>query len=367
MSQNYLEDNRTVMTLDAGGTNFVFSAMRRGDEIVEPVKLPAEANNLDASLNNLIKGFEDVKKQLKDEPVAISFAFPGPADYGLGIIGDLGNLPAYRGGIALGPMLEDHFNLPVLINNDGDLFAYGEAIGGYLNEVNELMERGQSPKRYNNLLGITLGTGFGAGIVSGGNLYKGDNSAAGEIWLMRHKLGSNLNAEEGASIRGVRRLYAEYTATNLEDAPSPKDIYEIAEGQQEGDRVAAQKAYQKMGELVGDALANAVTLLDGIIVIGGGLAGAHHLFLQSVVDEMNSQFTAPDGTHIDRLIMKVFNLEDDAQRERFQSGNVKQIQVPNSNRQISYDPEKRIGVGISRMDTSWAIALGAYAIALDSI
>jgi glucokinase len=64
--------------------------------------------------------------------VAISFAFPGPSDYPRGIIGDLGNLPCFRGGVALGPMLEDTFEIPVFINNDGDLFAYGEAIGGFL-------------------------------------------------------------------------------------------------------------------------------------------------------------------------------------------------------------------------------------------
>ena len=65
-------------------------------------------------------------------PVAISFAFPGPADYPAGIIGDMSNMPAFRGGVALGPILEDQFGIPVFINNDGDLFVYGEAIAGFL-------------------------------------------------------------------------------------------------------------------------------------------------------------------------------------------------------------------------------------------
>ena len=38
-----------------------------------------------------------------EEPVAISFAFPGPADYEHGVIGDLPNFPAFCGGVALGP------------------------------------------------------------------------------------------------------------------------------------------------------------------------------------------------------------------------------------------------------------------------
>jgi len=179
-------DNRIVMTLDAGGTNFVFSAMRGLNAIVDPITLPSNANNLDNCLNSIVDGFKEVRSKLKEKPVAISFAFPGPADYPNGIIGDLGNLPAFRGGIALGPMLEEIFDLPVFINNDGDLFAYGEAIAGLLPEVNKMLEQADSPKRYNNLFGITMGTGFGGGLVYNNQLYIGDNSAGSEIWLMRN-------------------------------------------------------------------------------------------------------------------------------------------------------------------------------------
>ena len=126
---NLKREKRIVMTLDAGGTNFVFSAIQGNIEIVPPVTFPSHAHNLDECLATIVDGFTEIKKQLPAPAVAISFAFPGPADYPAGIIGDLGNLPAFRGGVALGPMLQSVFHLPVFINNDGDLFAYGEAIG----------------------------------------------------------------------------------------------------------------------------------------------------------------------------------------------------------------------------------------------
>ena len=85
-------------------------------------------------------------------------------------------------------MLEDKFGIPVFINNDGDLFVYGEAIAGFLPHVNGLLKKAGSPKRYNNLFGVTLGTGFGGGIVRNGELFMGDNSIAGEVWLLRNKL-----------------------------------------------------------------------------------------------------------------------------------------------------------------------------------
>ena len=167
--------------------------------------------------------------------MAISFAFPGPADYPNGIIGGLGNLPAFKGGgIALGPMLADRFGIPVFINNDGDLFAFGEAIAGFLPWVNGLLAEGGSPKRFRNLFGATFGTGFGGGIVQDGRLWIGDNSAGGEIWLLRNKLDPKTNIEEAVSIRAIRREYARGAGIAPETAPEPKDIFAIGKGEQAG-------------------------------------------------------------------------------------------------------------------------------------
>ena len=140
-------DNRIVMTLDAGGTNFRFFAMRGTKAVTETVAMPSNGDNLEHCLANIVEGFTRVKQQCPQPPAAISFAFPGPADYPSGIIGDLGNLPGFRGGVALGPMLEEKFGIPTFINNDGDLFVYGEAIAGFLPYVNGLLEKAGSPKR----------------------------------------------------------------------------------------------------------------------------------------------------------------------------------------------------------------------------
>ena len=155
----YEHDERIVMTLDAGGTNFVFSAIQGCREIVEPICLPAASDDLERCLSVLVEGFLEVEKRLPKLPVAIRFAFPGPADYEHGIIGDLPNFPAFRGGVALGPYLREQFGIPVFINNDGNLFAYGEALAGTLPEVNKRLKEAGSSKVYKNLLGITLGSG----------------------------------------------------------------------------------------------------------------------------------------------------------------------------------------------------------------
>jgi glucokinase len=364
---NYNSDKRTIMTLDAGGTNLVFTAIKTNEQVTDEITLPANGDNLDKCLSSIIEGFTAIQSKLKEKPVAISFAFPGPADYPKGIIGDLPNLPAFKGGVALGPILHDKFNLPVFINNDGDLYTYGEAIAGFLPYINNLLAKAESPKRYKNLLGITLGTGFGAGIVNNGNLFLGDNSNSAEIWLLRDKLNPSMNAEEHASIRGVRRVYARETGINFKNSPVPKDIYKIAAGKKEGNKEAALKAFMEMAEATGDAISNAVTLVDGLVVIGGGLAGAKDIFLPFLVKEMNSNFTSPDGVEFRRLSSKVYNLEDENELLKFTRGNVKEIPVLGTDKRIKYDPEMRIGVGVSKIGTSKAVALGAYAFALKTL
>lgn len=356
-------DNRTVMTLDAGGTNFVFSAIHGGEEVVDPVSLPSHADDFNKCIGAINDGFDTILSKLKIKPVAISFAFPGPADYPAGIIGDLGNLPSFKGGVALGPMLNERFGIPVFINNDGDLFAYGEAIAGFLPEINKKLHDKGVSRQYHNLFGITLGTGFGGGFVRNGELFLGDNSAGAEIWLMRHKNGTTF-AEEGVSIRAVKREYIRLAGIDPAKCPEPKVIFQIAKGLHPGNKQAAFEAFRILGETIGDALANAITLIDGLIVIGGGLSGASELFLPAVVTQMNTPFRSMTGEPVDRLELQVYNLENEKDFQIFAAGKETEIKVPCSSKKVKYDPVKRIGVGISALGTSKAVAIGAYAYAL---
>ncbi|HLP03419.1 MAG TPA: ROK family protein [Opitutaceae bacterium] len=360
-------DPRIVLTLDAGGSSFRFSARRGRARITETITLPTNGDELPRCLANLIDGFTRVRALCAEAPVAISFAFPGPADYTTGIIGDLTNLPAFRGGVALGPMLAAKFNLPVFINNDGDLFAYGEAMAGFLPWVNDQLAQAGSPRRFENLVGVTLGTGFGGGIVRRGELLGGDNSMAAEICMLRNKRDPQWNAEEGASIRAVRRAYAERAGLAFADAPNPREIEEIALGKRPGDRAAAAESYRRLGEVVGDALAQTLTLVDGLAVIGGGLSAAGPLYLPALVAELNGTYATPAGGTRRRLVQQAFNLEDAEQRATFLRGATHEIEVPGTDRRIAYDPLARIGVGVSRLGTSEAIALGAHAYALQQL
>jgi glucokinase len=131
-----------------------------------------------------------------------------------------------------------------------------------------------------------------------------------------------------------------------------------------GNRAAAVEAYRRLGEVVGDAMANTLTVLDCLAVVGGGLSKGWRLFLPALTDELNSAYTGPNGSKYRRLLEIAFNLEDPRQLKRFLKGQTHAIAVPGSRRKVKYDALQRIGVGISRLGTSHAIAIGAYAFAL---
>jgi len=361
-----LNDERIIMTLDAGGTNFVFSAIQNYEIITPLVTLPAYSSDLDACLAQIVEGFRTIESMIAEVPVAISFAFPGPADYENGIIGDLPNFKAFRGGVALGPYLKDMFNIPVFINNDGKLFAYGEANYGVLPRVNKLLLEHHGHKQYNHLLGVTLGTGFGAGIVVHNSLVFGDNGCAGDIWNLRNKKYPDLIVEESVSIRAITHVYQVLSGEDISKL-EPKDIFEIAEGIKKGSQVAAIRSFEEFGEMAGDAIGMMLNAVDGIVVVGGGIASAAKYFMPSLIQELKRNIRIRNGAEFQRVQAEVYNLDDSKDMKLFLGSSAKEIHIPYSKKTVFYDESKKVGVLISTLGANQAIMCGAYAYAINQL
>lgn len=423
----YSNDKRTVVTLDAGGTNFVFGAIQGNKQIVNSITTPSNSHDLDLCLKTLSHGFANIIESLDTPPVAISFAFPGPADYPSGIIGGyLPNFPSFREGVALGPYLEEKFGIPVFINNDADLFAYGEAMAGALPRVNEMLEKEGSAKRYSNLLAYTWGTGFGFGFASSGKLHIGDNSCTETFCLpLRHH--PEIIAEEGVSARAIVREYLNAGGEDLSALKkyfrhtgakafiqadgslltednfelTPATIFNIAEGAGPGgedpgiseqdltlgrsqsssqtrvstspntqiarNRTAAIKSFQHFGEASGDAIATAATLIDGLIVIGGGITAARKYIMPSLLSVMREKMHTFGGDTLGRLQFSVYDLDNPQEFSLFAKGGSKVLDVYGTTRKVTYDPQKRTGITISTLGASRAISLGAYSYALSHL
>ncbi|MGB5895303.1 MAG: ROK family protein, partial [Ignavibacteriaceae bacterium] len=76
--------------------------------------------------------------------------------------------------IHLKDILEEQFGIPVYVNNDANCFTVGEKYFGI-------------GKRFSNIVGMTMGTGLGAGIIINNRLYSGMNCGAGEFGSIPYK------------------------------------------------------------------------------------------------------------------------------------------------------------------------------------
>ena len=182
----------------------------------------------------------------------IGIGIPGLVDPQEGVVLGLANIPSFQH-VELRKFLFGRFGKPVFINNDANCFALGVHQFG-------------AGKGFQHLVGITLGTGVGGGIVIHGKLYSGLNSAAGE-WCGASYL--DLTFEDYCSGKFFNRVYQS----------KPKALAKLA---LEGDPIAL-KAFDEFGTHVGELLKVILySLAPEAIVLGGSIRKTYPLFEKSM-------------------------------------------------------------------------------------
>jgi glucokinase len=165
----------------------------------------------------------------------------------------------------LGEMLRARFGLPVLVESDRNAFVTGEAWQG-------------SAKGCTDVVFVAIGTGIGAGIISGGRLVRGFGELAGCLgWMAVHdrflpaykSVGCLESHVAGPGIaRAAQRVFHR-----------PIEAREVVQRAREG-AAQAREVLAEAGHYLGLGLANLVDVLNPqMIVIGGGVAGAGNWLL----------------------------------------------------------------------------------------
>jgi glucokinase len=147
----------------------------------------------------------------------------------------------------------------------------------------------------------------------------------------------------------------------------PKDIADIAMGRRNGDKKAAVESYRQFGEGLGNSICNVLVLIDGIVVLGGGITASWDLFSPAMFTAINKPYRDVRGKATPRLSIKVYNLEDESVFGEFAAGGEKELVMPGSSRKIWYDDSPRTGIGVSKLGASKAVAMGAYAYAMQQL
>jgi len=162
-----------------------------------------------------------------------------------------------------------HFDGPVLVDNDVNTMALGEHWTHW--------------REHEHLLYVKIGTGIGCGIVAGRRIHRGAQGAAGDIGHVRLAGHDDVICRCGnigclEAVAGGRALAAKLTALGLE-AASSRDVVTLVRA---GEPQAIQ-AVRDAGRYLGEVLAGAVNFFNpGAIVIGGDISEAHQQLLAGV-------------------------------------------------------------------------------------
>jgi len=211
---------------------------------------------------------ETIKTMIRDSPeyelMGVGVGAPGPLDDKHEAVMETPNTPIIQF-YPLVERLQAHFDVPVKMNNDANVFVLGEAIAG-------------AGKGEEYVYGITLGTGYGHGFVWNGRILSGAHGTATEYGLAPYNDGT---FEDYASGPALERNYATLSGQTL----SGIDIYNLAKS---GD-ANALAAWSLLGRSVGHSLVYVNHLLDpGIIVVGGSLAAGFEFMIDSIRDVVDS-------------------------------------------------------------------------------
>ncbi|MFT5756046.1 MAG: glucokinase [Alteromonadaceae bacterium] len=249
----------SIAALDIGGTKitsgrYSFSCLNDGVmEAVETLPFCAQGSAKEI-LAFIITCIDKIKL---DNMVAIAIGVPSIVDVEQGIIYETINIQSWQE-VSLKKDLEAHFNLPVYINNDVNCFTVGEHLNG----------AGQG---YKDIVGICLGTGFGAGIVSNNQLYAGHNCGAGEVGCINYL---DATIDDYCSGQFFVKHYQESGA-------------DLAAKARNGD-THANAAFQAFGKHLANAITPILLMLDPqLIVIGGSVAQSFDLFIDALWQELN--------------------------------------------------------------------------------
>ncbi len=284
-------DKKWVLGVDLGGTNIVVGALPMSGadgDVLGLRTVQTEASRgakfvVDRILGLINECRTEVASRYGgsvDDFAGVGIGSPGPLDRSTGTVINTPNL-GWRN-FPLRDLIANAAGLPATLDNDANCATYGEWWLGAGREVN-------------SLIGLTLGTGIGGGIVLNGDIFHGISDAAGEIGHMtidstgrRCKCGNYgcleayasgpaiaLRAVEGIEA-GAESLLPALVDGRLEDITAATVYEAVVLGDPYANDVMRETA-----KLLGAGIANLINILNPeMIVFAGGVTRAgDHLFV----------------------------------------------------------------------------------------
>jgi glucokinase len=265
---------KTIIGIDLGGTN-IRGGWVNGNHLsgIVQQRIPPQDSGEDV----LQQLFTLTDALINNDVTAIGIGVPGLVDVVTGTVYDVVNIPSWKE-IPLQKLMEERYGLPVVVNNDANCFALGEFYFG----------KGAGS---HSMVGLTIGTGLGSGMIMDRRLYTGANCGAGEFGMIEYK----------------DRYYEYYTSGQFF-----QNVYDI-DGETVFNRAAAGNAaaleiYSEFGTHLGNAIKTILFAVDAeLIVLGGSVRKAFPYFSKTMWQSIQ---TFPFKRSVERLQIKVSELEN---------------------------------------------------------
>lgn len=245
-----------IIAVDIGGTKISFGLVEDG-KLKKILKVSTEAEKGPRYIikKNIIK---NINLMMEKGVRGIGVGCPGPLDYKTGVIFNPPNLPKWKN-IELKKILERRFKVPVKLDNDANVFTLGE-------------------RRAVNMVGITLGSGVGSGLIINNKLYHG-NVFASELGHMILKA----DGSEGSD--GIKGSFENYCS-----GPSIEKRYFEKTKEKRGMKEIAEMKDKESKEVIDEAahylaiaLANIKNIFDpNLVVLGGSLSKVDYMINKAI-------------------------------------------------------------------------------------
>lgn len=286
--------------IDVGGTYIKLGIVSTQGEILSRYKVAVDASGREPVMNTIM---EAVGHFCSESGIpagllqGIGVSAPGSVDSVNGRIAiNGGNVPGWPG-TDVCDVLRSEFKVPVSLANDGNCAALGEAWQG-------------AAKGFSDVVCITLGTGIGGGIITGGRLVTGASGFAGEIGHFPTHAGQGDVCECGR--RGCYERFASTSALTRRTMALDEDL-------REGHKVfaAIEAGRSDVGAILDEWLDEVAYGIAGlvhifnpeIVLIGGGVSAQEERVIKPV-EERVRRFAMPDFTQ--DLIIRGASLGNDA-------------------------------------------------------
>ncbi len=266
--------------IDIGGTNTSFGLVDESGRIVARGNISTR-NNSDFQdyVNQVSDGIRQLLEQTNDAELSGIGIGAANGNYFSGCIENAANLP-WKGLVKIVEAFENQFGVPVFLTNDANAAAIGEMVYGGAKGMTDFIE-------------ITLGTGLGSGIVTGGKMLYGHDGFAGECGhVIVERGGRDCGCgrkgclETYVSATGVVRTATELLAkrnidSELRSIPNSElTALKVSQAAARGDAIA-KEVFEFTGEMLGRALADFVAITSPqAIFLFGGLAKAGEILFE---------------------------------------------------------------------------------------